>query len=339
MEVDLVSNGHPTYIVAEMACSHEGNPALARVIIDGAGRAGAGAIQFQIWTAADVMVPQHSDYALVCGLQISRDEWTALAQYSRERYPAMHVIACVYEAASIDFAESLGVDAYKLHTADLSNPDLVRHVARTGRRIDLSVGASTIEEIQAALEWIGDVSSAPVWLMYGYQNFPTRVDDVHLRYLLKLRDLFERRVGYQDHTDAESPAGFWIPAAAIGMGVDVLEKHITHDRSKRGVDHQAALNPEEFAQFVGMARQIEAAMGSGKPRPFSPDEERYRKYSRKTIVAARDLPAGHVLAPGDLQFMRTGELGLSPAEASLLLAKRLVRSIPRFGHVTAADVA
>lgn len=330
---------HPAYIVAEMACSHEGDRALARVIIDGAGQAGADAIQFQIWTARDMIVPQHADFGLVCGLELSRVDWTALAVYARERYPAMQIIACVYEPGSVDFAESLQVDAYKLHTADLSNPYLVRHVAKTGKRIDLSVGASTIDEIQEALGWIAEVSSAPVWLMYGYQNFPTRIDDVHLRYLVKLRDLFERRVGYQDHTDAENQAGFWIPAAALGLGIDVLEKHITHDRSKRGVDHQAALNPDEFAQFVAMVRQVEAALGSGIPKPFSADAQRYRRYSKKSIVAARDLEAGQVLGAVDLLFMRTGKLGLPPADAPLLLNRPLARRIAKFELLTVADVA
>ena len=330
---------HRTYIVAEMACSHEGDPALARVIVDGAGNAGADAIQFQMWTARDMMVPEHADFELVCGLELSRDDWSSLARYARQRYPSMQIIACVYEPGSVDFAESIAVDAYKLHTADLSNPSLVRHVARTGKRIDLSVGASTIEEIQDALGWIAEASSSLVWLMYGYQNFPTRIDDVHLRYLVKLRDLFERRVGYQDHTDAAGLAGFWLPAAALGLGVDVLEKHITHDRAKRGVDHQAALNPDEFAQFVTMVREIEAAMGSGIPRPFSEDEQRYRRYSKKSIVAARDLEAGHVLEAADLLFMRTGELGLPPADLPRLLNRSVARRIAKFERLMVADLS
>ena len=190
-------------------------------------------------------------------------------KYVHNSYPQMQIIACVYEPGSVDFCQSIHVDAFKLHSADLSNPYLVKYVAATGKRIDLSVGASTLDEIETALEWIRAISSAPIWLMFGYQNFPTRIDDVHLRYLAKLKQLFELPVGYQDHSDADTESAFWLPAAAVGMGVTILEKHITHDRSCKGIDHQAALNPDEFARFVTMVREIESALGVSVPKPFS----------------------------------------------------------------------
>src|SRR5205823_1969384 len=108
-----------------------------------------------------------------------------------------------------------------------------------------------------------------VWLLYGYQNVPTRVDDVHLSYMMKLKQLFELPVGYQDHSDGGGDEAFWLPAAAVGMGVEVLEKHITHDRSLKGTDHEAALNPNEFARFVRMVRQVEQARGLAVPHGFS----------------------------------------------------------------------
>ena len=132
--------GKKIVVIAEMACSHEGDPALARKIIDGAGAAGADAIQFQIWLARDMMVPQHPAFATLNRIELSRQVWSELAAYVRQNYPQLQIIACVYERASVDFAETLGVDAYKLHSADLSNPYLVQYVAATGKRIDLSVG-------------------------------------------------------------------------------------------------------------------------------------------------------------------------------------------------------
>jgi len=225
-----------TFIIAEMACSHEGDLDLARKIIKGAGRAGANAIQFQIWSLVDMVVPHHSEYEKLAKIELSRKEWSNLASWVRDSYPEMRIVACVYERSSVDFAENINVDAYKLHSGDLSNPYLIKHVAATGKRIDLSVGASTLDEIQTAIELIKGVSQTEIWLMYGYQNFPTRTEDVHLSYMMKLKQLFELPIGYQDHSDAETEAAFWLPAAAVGMGVDILEKHITHDRSCKGID-------------------------------------------------------------------------------------------------------
>ncbi len=213
------------------------------------------------------------------------------------------------------------------------------HVAALGKRIDLSVGSSTLDEIAAALGWIRARSAVPVWLMYGYQNFPTRIDDVHLRYMKTLQERFDLLVGYQDHTDADDPATFWIPAAALGAGVRILEKHLTHDRAKKGADHQAALNPDEFADFVRMVRTVDLALGSPEPRPFSDDEVTYRRYSKKSVVAARALDEGHRLTVGDFLFMRSETLGLPPADAPRLAGRKTRRAIPEYATITDEDLA
>lgn len=324
-----------THIIAEMACSHEGDPALARKIIDGAGHAGADSIQFQIWALKETVVPHHPDYQMLTRIELSRDAWSDLANYVREKFPAMQIIACVYERSSVDFAEGIAVDAYKIHSADLSNPVLINHVAQTNKRIDLSVGASTTGEILSALEWIG---GRDTWLMYGYQGFPTPTDAINLNYMVKLKQLFELPIGYQDHSDANLPAAFWLPAAALGMGVDVLEKHITHDRSYKGIDHEAALNPDEFGRFVEMVREIEAARGHSTPRPFSPEEVKYRKYSKKSLVASRDLAEGHTIAADDLLFMRADSLGLTPDQAERLVNRKVRRPIAAYHLVTEDDL-
>jgi sialic acid synthase SpsE len=330
-----------THIIAEMACSHEGDPTLARKIIDAAGDAGADSIQFQIWALKETVVPHHPDYQMLTRIELSRDAWRDLANYARGRYPTMQIIACVYERSSVDFAEEIAVDAYKIHSADLSNPVLVNYVAQTNRRIDLSVGASTTGEIQSALEWIATgrgKEASETWLMYGYQGFPTPTHAINLSYMMKLKQLFELPIGYQDHSDANLPAAFWLPAAALGMGVDVLEKHITHDRSYKGIDHEAALNPDEFRKFVEMVREIEVAKGYSAPRAFSAEEIKYRKYSKKSLVASRNLAEGQVIASEDLIFMRADSLGVPPDQAERLVNRKTRRAIPAYHLVTEDDL-
>ncbi len=327
-----------THIIAEMACSHDGSAELGRQIIASAAAAGADAVQFQVWAIKDMMVPHHPDFERVAKIELSRDEWRALAEFSREQAPEMQIIACVYERASADFALQIGADAFKLHSSDLSNPFLVKHVAGMGKRIDLSVGASTLDEIETALEWIRAAGNEDVWLMYGYQSFPTPTDQIHLAYMRKLRELFELPVGYQDHTDADKPDAFYLPAAAVGLGVDVLEKHITHDRSKKGIDHEAALNGDEFAEFVRMVRELERAMGSAVPKPFTDEEIKYRRYSKKSLVAARDLPAGTTIQREDLTFMRADDLGVPPDQWQALAGRKTRRDIDRFHLVRRDDV-
>lgn len=329
----------PTYIIAEMACSHEGDLSLAKKIIDGAGKAKADAIQFQVWSAAAMVAPYHPDFQLLQKLELKPEQWEELKNYSRKQFPEMHIIGCVYEQRSVDFCKKMGVDAYKIHSADLSNPYLIKYVASLGKRIDLSIGASTLEEIESAVRWIRETSKSEIWLMYGYQNFPTRSDDLHLNYMMSLKKKLSLPVGYQDHSDAESPAAFWIPAASVGMGVDAVEKHITHDRSKKGVDHQAALNPDEFARFVKMIREIDLSKGCSDRKEFSPDELKYRKYAKKSLVARHRLSAGTKLAFDDFLFLRTNELGLPPDQANLLIGRVTIHDIEAYQLIQERDVS
>ncbi len=326
------------YIVAEMACSHEGRPDLARIIIDGAGRAGADAIQLQIWSLKHMMSPQRKEYDFLKRIEISQKEWVKLRDYVRTNYPEMQLYVCVYEHNSIEFIDSLDLDGYKLNSSDLSNPLVLDKIAHTGKPINLSIGASTISEIHAAIERIRRISEAKVTLMYGHQSFPTKPENINLSYISKIRKLFELPVGYQDHCDGDSEAGFWLPAASMGMRVNVIEKHITHDRSKKGVDHESALNPDEFVKFVEMIRLIDVAKGCSTPRSFSDDEIKYRQFQKKSIVAVRDLNNEHVLTGNDITFMRAEKLGLSPNKFEKLIGKTLKHDIDAYEIIDKGDV-
>lgn len=328
-----------TYIVAEMACSHEGSPEHAKTIIDGAAAAGADAVQFQMWLLDDMVTPDHPDIELLTRLEMSRDTWRSLVEYVRANHPGLEIIACVYEEKTVDFATEVRVDAFKLHTSDLSNQRLVVKAASTGLPVHLSVGASTLGEIQDALEWIRTTGNAEITLMYGYQSFPTDPGNVHLSYLKTLKELFQLPVGYQDHTDAEELGAFTLPAAALGLGVDILEKHITHDRSFKGVDHEAALNPDEFRDFVAMTRELDRAMGEQVPRPFTEDELQYRVYSKKSIVAAKPIARGQVVSEECVTFRRAASLGLPPTFADKLIGKTATRDIGCMENIYEDDVS
>lgn len=327
------------YIIAEMACSHDGESALARKIIDGAGQAGANAIQLQIWSLVHMMTPYRHEYEMLKKIELSRDVWKELVNYSRNHYPGMDIFSFIYEHNSIDFTESLGIDGYKLSSSDLSNPFMLDRVAATGKKINLSIGASTLTEIQTAIEQIRKVSQSNITLMYGYQNFPTSTKDIHLNYMVKLKELFELPIGYQDHCDAETEAAFWIPALSVGIGVSILEKHITHDRSFKGLDHESALNPGEFERFVSMVRELEFAKGISIPKPFSSDESKYRKFQKKSIVAAHNLKAGTQLQETDINFLRADELGFAPDKADKIIGKTIKRDISAYRIIREDDLS
>ena len=327
-----------SFIIAEMACSHDGSVELAEKIIDGAIEAGANAIQFQIWRHQDMVVPNHPDIDLLRKLELSHAQWENLTEYVRKKAPGMEIIACVYDSVSGEFAYELGVNAFKIHTADLSNPLLLRKIAEFGKRIDLSVGSSTFEEISDAISWIGAEGDPKIWLMYGKQLFPTAVADAEILQAVTLANIFELPVGYQDHSDADTNEAFSVPIAARGAGLWIQEKHVTHDRAKKGADHQAALNPEEFKKFVDSIRMIDLALGDPRPHPFTEAEKKYRKYSKKSLVASCPLKAGQILQESDIVSLRADFMGIPPSQIELILGKRTSKPIEPFSVIQMDDL-
>lgn len=327
-----------TFVIAEMACSHEGDLNLAKKIIDAAAVAKADAIQLQIWSLTHMMSPQRKEYELLKKIEFNQEQWKELVIYTRNNYPNLKIYVCVYEHSTIDFIDKLNIDGYKLNSSDLSNPLVLDKVSKKKKPINLSVGASTILEIANAIKRIRNISDPEITLMYGHQSFPTKPENVHMRYMKKLHDEFRLPIGYQDHCDADHESAFWLPAASLGMNISILEKHITHDRSKKGIDYESALNPSEFVKFVEMIRCIEKAKGISDVRPFNEDEIKYREFQKKSIVAVRDLKKGYMLTHDDITFMRAKKLGLSPDKLEIVINKKLNKDIRAFDTILKDDL-
>lgn len=321
-----MSQAKQTYIIAEMACSHEGNVDLAKFIIESAYKAHADAIQFQVWQRELIMSPSHADYGVLESVQLDQNEWQSLVDYTRTACPSLSIIACIYETTSLDFCNAANVDAFKIHATDINNLHFLRKVGQKKKRVDLSIGACTAEEIETAITLLIDGGCPEIWLMYGLQNFPTPLKDIDLKLMMNLGKKFNIRVGFQDHTAPEDISAYTLPAAAIGLGCDVIEKHITHDRSKKGIDHQAALNPDEFEKFVTMVKDIDLTLSGGQIREMSEAEIQYRQYSSKSIAANCDLSSGSLISESSLKIIRTPELGINPSKWDEIIGKKLVNA-------------
>lgn len=316
------------YIISETACAHDGSVERLKALIDASHLAGCNAVQLQVWNHKDIVTPDHPASEDLKRIELSEDEWRECFQYANTTYPNLEVIACVGDLRALEFSNHLGASAFKIHTADLGNYGLLDEVARTGKRIDLSIGASTFSEIQGAIDKIKE--RCQIWLMHGYQLFPTPTAGLNLRYMATLRQAFGLTVGYQDHSPPDDLSASTIPIAAIGSGINVIEKHITDSRVRKGTDHEAALEPEEMRKFVSLCREAALALGDGLHRSFTAEEIRYRKYSKKSIVLSRAVSAGEILSRADLTIMRTPELG-SPADSlEEFVGKRMSIDLPRY---------
>jgi sialic acid synthase SpsE len=277
-------------------------------------------------------------YDLFCKLELEASDWREIFEYARGFELA--IFAFTYDIPSLELALELGIDGIKLSSADLSNPDILQLAAQSGLPITVGTGASTIDEIWDALRRIEEAGGNKVILMHGVQNFPTALEDANIRRIQLLQRVFQLPVGYQDHTDAELPVSKLIDLAAVGMGACIIEKHITIDRSEKGTDYQAALEPAEFKQFVDMVQQTSIALGHDSLSGLTESDLRYRQFQKKRIVAARTLDEGAILSSQDVVFLRHDDLaGLSPTDLPKLLNKRIIRKIDQYELIMLNDLA
>jgi N,N'-diacetyllegionaminate synthase len=331
----MIGEGNPVFVIAEMACAHNGDLDSALRLVDVAVEARADAVQLQIFSVKDYIVPHHSSIDLIRKLEMKPQEWRRVMKRAKDAGIALFVAA--YDRPSADLAVENGADAFKIHSADLSNPYLTEYVAAKGKPITLSTGASTIEEIAEGIALIKNAGCSQIILMHGYQNYPTRIEEANLRFAGYLKDKFNLPVGYQDHTDGADPMTVILPLVAVGLGVDVLEKHFNLDRKEKGVDYQSSLNPDELKRFMEHLRDIEKAFGRREPGPFTADEEKYRKSCKKSVVASRDIAAGEEIGLAELSFMRSTP-GLPPTEARKVVGKKTKRMISKYENLLLEDL-
>jgi len=314
----IIGGNEPIFIVAEVANSHEGSLDKMKRIIRGAAYAGADAIKFQKFFADELFVSTSDSYKLFKRLELSDDEWKQAFSYAREL--ELTILGECFDEKSVDFFDELGVSGFKIHSTDLCNPFMLKHVAKKGKPVFLAVGGSRLDEIKSAIDIVEAEGNNEIMLILGYQNFPTKIGDTNLKRIKTLQDKFGLLIGFHDHVDAESVAAISLPVMAIGAGAVLIDKHITYDRSKKGIDYFSSLNPDEFKQMVQLIRECEKASGTSEIE-LSSDEMKYRKKMKKYIVAGHEIKKGQKIGLSDLKFKRAG-FGLLVNDYEKILGKK-----------------
>ncbi len=327
-----IGTGSRIYIIAEMACAHDGDVEKAKRLVDVAVEAKADAVQLQFFSAKDGATPEIEGYDLGVQIEFTADQWQEIYDHSRQF--DIDIFACTFDVPSAQLAVQMGVDGIKINSSDLSHPDLLKVVAQSGLPFTLGTGASTVQEVAQAVETLFQEGGHQIIIMHGIQNFPTEIQDAHINKIKMLQSLFPFYVGYHDHTDADTPFCRTIDLLAIGAGACVVEKHITLDRSEKGLDYQSALEPQELKEFVEIIRMAEKAMGSNRMLPLSENEKQYRRFQKKSIVAIRDMGAGEILKREDIAFMKAPKIGMSPIDLNLILGKILDRSLIKYEPIS-----
>jgi N,N'-diacetyllegionaminate synthase len=328
-----------TFVIAEAGVNHNGDMALARALVDVAAAARADAVKFQTF-AVDRLVTRSaataeyqrralggepSQYEMLARLELSPADHEMLLAHCARR--GIEFMSTPFDPESARFLKRLGVRRIKISSGDVTNLPMLEVVGALGLPVILSTGMADLEEVGAAVATLRAAGTTDLALLQCVSNYPADPALTNLRVMDTFARAFGTPVGLSDH----SP-GTAVAIAAAARGAAYIEKHFTLDRSLPGPDHQASLLPDELRGLVQAIREVEAAMGDGVKRP-APSELPVRDVARKSLVAARDVPAGTALAPDDVVILRPGT-GLSPAALPRVLGRRTARSIPHHTPIT-----
>ncbi|MFM8645325.1 MAG: N-acetylneuraminate synthase family protein [Actinomycetota bacterium] len=315
----VVAADREPYLTADLGDNQEGSLDLAKKLVELAKAGGADAAKFQTYKA-DTLASRHSPAYWDTSKEPTQSQFELFKKYDAfdaAEYQALakhcasigiDFVSTPFDDAAVDMLASL-VPFFKVASADLTNTPLLRRVARTKKPIVLSVGASTIEEIDGALHTLHAAGATDIALLHCILNYPTADENANLWMLNDLAERYPKCVlGYSDHTVPKD--GLPSLVAAWLLGAVILEKHFTHDTSLQGNDHYHAMTSEHLRNFRSEVSRIRPLLGVRTKAPLA-SEEIARLNARRSIVVARDLSAGHRIVEADITYKRPGT-GISP---------------------------
>ena len=308
------SSDSPVYVIAEAGVNHNGDAAIAHQLIDTAARAGADAVKFQTFDAAQVVAAtgrttpyqqragaSDSQLDLLRTLMLPTSVWIELKHHADEC--GLTFLSTPFDPASAELLATLGVAAIKIGSGELTNIPFLAAVARLGLPMLLSTGMAELDEVDRALQ-----ATAPApWqaLFHCVSAYPAPVDQANLRAITTMRDAFGVPVGWSDHT-----IGSQTTIAAVTLGAAMIEKHFTLDRAMPGPDHAASMEPGELDDFVATIRSVTAALGTGR-KHRAPIEQENATLVRRSWHLRKPVAAGEPITAEAVVPLRP-ETGLPP---------------------------
>lgn len=321
----VVSEYSKPYIIAEVNSSHNGSIEVAKQMVDAAVEAGCDCVKFQSWSAQSLYSKTYYKKnpiakRFVDKLSMSPEALREMAAYCEEK--GIGFSSTPYSRAEVDFlAEECRVPFIKISSMEVNNPEYIRYIAEKQLPIVLSTGMAEFDEVQKAVQIIESTGNRKIVILHCVSLYPTPPEKVNLNNILGLRQSFpEYPIGFSDHTLGDAAA-----IAATAMGAAVLEKHITLDAGKIGMDNQMAMEPDALAALVGKCKSIADMMGSTE-RVLLPEERKQRETMRRSVVVIRDMSAGEIITAADLDVKRPGT-GIPPEHIPELIGRTLKESV------------
>lgn len=314
------------FVIAEAGVNHNGDIKLAKELIDVAAECGADAVKFQTFISEKCASKGavkakyqekttgtgENQIAMLKKLELPYDAFITLKEYCEKK--DIMFMSTPFDFDSAVFLNKIGLKIFKIPSGEMTNYPMLREIGRFQKKVIMSTGMCTLEEIRDAIKVLNDGGTEDISLLHCNTQYPTPIEDVNLKAMLTLRKEFGMPTGYSDHTK-----GIEVPIAAVALGADIIEKHFTLDKNMIGPDHKASLEPHELKEMIANIRNIEKALGTDEKRVTQSEKDNI-SVMRKSIVAKVNIKKGEIFTEENLAVKRPGT-GISPMRWNEVLGK------------------
>ncbi len=319
----VVGNGTP-YFVAEVNSSHGGDMDTAKRMIDAAAECGCNCVKFQSWSAKTLYSKTYYKVnpiakRFVDKFSMDESQLRELAGYCKSKNISFS--STPYSHSEVDFLTDVGVPFIKIASMEINNYQFIEYIARTGIPIVLSTGMADADEISKAVETIEKTGNKNLCLLHCISIYPPEIGEINLKNIIGLQEKFpDYPIGFSDHS-----LGTEMACAAVALDACLIEKHLTLDKSKIGMDNQMAMEPAELKLLVQQCKNVSTALGS-EHRTVYEAELNQRKNMRRSLVYTRSLNAGDIIMASDIGAKRPGT-GFPPENLKNFVGKKLLRNV------------
>lgn len=308
-----------TVIIAEAGVNHNGDINIAKNLIKQASLIGADYIKFQTFRAENIVTRfaqqasyqikntglKQSQFQMIKELEISYEDHFILIEECKLN--KIGFLSSAFDLESIKFLNSLNLDYFKVPSGEITNLPYLRLISTFKRPVILSTGMASLGEIELGVETLikNGLKRNKINILHCSTEYPAPKENVNLSFISTLKKTFGLNVGYSDHTK-----GIEVALAAVALGANIIEKHLTLDRNYKGPDHMASMEPKEFKEMIENIRSIEKALGNGLKK-ISVLEKNNAKAARKSLVANKKIIKGETFTEENVTCKRPGT-GISP---------------------------
>lgn len=330
-----ISEEGPVFIVAEVSGNHQQSYGKAEKIVRAACEAGADAIKLQTYTPETITIDCDKEWFQIK----TNDAWKGqtLYQLYKKAYTPWEwhsplagiageynvpLFSTPFDASAVDFLETQKVLVYKIASFEVTDLELLKKIASTGKPVIMSRGMASLEELELAYKTLRENGSGNIAILHCTSSYPAGPEEMNLSIIPDLKKRFpDAVIGLSDHTLTTETA-----VAGVALGARIIEKHITLDRKDGGPDAAFSLEPSEFKELVRQIRNVGKAIGH--PRYGHEGKESENAIFRRSIFAVKDVKEGEELNRQNLKVIRPG-YGLPPKDLERVLGKKSKKNIER----------